>query len=171
MKKLLAAIAAFLLASPMSAHAAYYLSDHYVALPGRGDSRWSCADALYREPNLKIAITHYDSLTRASHCFLFSGRLRPRETQVIKFDGITGGASFGVLNGNPDLIMVHSRCRLNISAGLYAEPRYRHRLTSMNLYGEYELQLDLRAPQTYQSAQVLLTGYRYITRDCVAASE
>jgi hypothetical protein len=167
--KILPAAIASLLVSPMSSHAAYHLYDHMIS-PGHIGSIWSCANEMYREPDLKLAIAHFNAWTGSVHCYLFGGRMRPGESQVIKFDGIASTGNFGALRGNPNVITVHARCRMNMHAGVYAQPRYRYRLASGGVTGGYDVQVPVQSGETYQSAQVLLTGYRYITRDCVSAS-
>jgi len=86
----------------------------------------------------------------------------------IKFDGIASTGNFGALHGSPNVITIHAKCRMNIHAGLYAHPRYRYERARGGVTGEYEVQVPVQSGDTYQSAQVLLTGYRYITRDFVS---
>jgi hypothetical protein len=170
MTKLLAAIAALLLA-PMSAHADYRvaLQWHHSVVAEHQDARWACVNELYERAEYKIAITHYDSRTRESHCFVFTGRLLGRETQVISFDGIGGGRNFGSLTGNPDVLMVHSKCRIEVSGGVYQQPNYGRHLRTGAVGVGYELVLALSTPDTYQSAKVLVRGQRLWNRDCLVS--
>lgn len=168
--KILHAALTLLLVLPISSHAAYHFHEHMVSNPGHTGTIWACANELYREPELKLAIAHYDSRARTVHCYLFAGRLRPGETQIIKFDGMAGSGNFGVLRGNPNVMAVFGRCRMNIHAEVYAQPRYASWLATGGVTGAYEMQLPVQSTQPYRSARLMVTGYRYITRDCVSAS-
>jgi len=170
MKELLAASAA-LLFSFTSAHAGYRLALqwHHSVISERQEAKSACLSELNRLEEYKIAITHYDSSTRESHCFVFKGHLLGRESQVISFDGIDWGTEFWLLDRGPECADGALQVPDRDTWWRLPATDYGHHLRTGSAGVGYELVLALSTPDTYRSAKVMVRGQRLWNRDCLVS--